>query len=334
MSEIKEILANLVVDHPLEESIYGDYIDDPVFEASIKEEGILQPLIVCQVKLYYPDLADTCFVCISGHRRLKAAIKAGFKMVPAIIRHYDSQAEADLHFTICNSQRVKTEGQLIKEFLHTKQIICQIGKLRMSKGTYADTILENEEVLRIVKGLDIKPGKPLDTSKIIDKLLGISNYKQAVYTLLYSPEKREKAIEGLRSIGLTPDGEEQIYKGWMAVVQAYEKEEISLKEAQDSINQMIAEARFQLTPKPKKEKREKPEQKPVKSFKFDFDSVFSKTNIDELSVQHLASHKDTSVGIIYEGDVSEKVSGIYVSNTYGCYRLDLEQLSEILSKVS
>lgn len=47
--------------------------------ASIKERGILQPLIVCAV-------GDGSFKLIAGERRLRAARLAGLKKVPAILR--------------------------------------------------------------------------------------------------------------------------------------------------------------------------------------------------------------------------------------------------------
>jgi len=58
--------------------------------ASIREHGILQPIIVSQ------DLENNNYTLIAGERRLRAARLAGLEVVPAIVREASNQQRLEL----------------------------------------------------------------------------------------------------------------------------------------------------------------------------------------------------------------------------------------------
>lgn len=102
--------------------------------ASIKEHGIIQPLVVSPV----PDSDD--YILVAGERRLRAAGMAGLKLVPAITRHVNQQDQLELAL-IENVQRsdlspletAEAYHQLADRFgLTHEQIAERVGKSRTS----------------------------------------------------------------------------------------------------------------------------------------------------------------------------------------------------------
>lgn len=99
--------------------------------SSIKEYGILQPLVVTEKE-------NGMFELISGERRLRASKQAGLKRVPAILRMADEQEKLELAL-IENIQRADLSpieealsyAQLIDEFGLTQEKVAErVGKSR------------------------------------------------------------------------------------------------------------------------------------------------------------------------------------------------------------
>ena len=64
----------------------GNRKPDKEFIASVKENGILQPILV---RPYYDENAkgnSAAYQVVCGSRRLQAAVAAGFERIPAIVR--------------------------------------------------------------------------------------------------------------------------------------------------------------------------------------------------------------------------------------------------------
>lgn len=106
--------------------------------SSIKEYGILQPLVVTEKE-------NGMFELISGERRLRASKQAGLKKVPAILRMADEQEKLELAL-IENIQRsdlspieeAHSYAQLMDEFGLTQEKIAErVGK---SRPTVANTL--------------------------------------------------------------------------------------------------------------------------------------------------------------------------------------------------
>jgi len=91
-----EIEINKIKPNPHQPRKHFDELTLSELAASIKEHGILQPLIVSKVGENYE--------LVAGERRLKAAKKIGLKTVPAIIRTPTEQQKLELSM-IENIQR-------------------------------------------------------------------------------------------------------------------------------------------------------------------------------------------------------------------------------------
>jgi ParB family chromosome partitioning protein len=99
--------------------------------ASIREHGVIQPLVVSPGK-------NGIYTLIAGERRLQAARQAGLKTVPVVIRHATDQQLLELAL-IENVQRADLNAieeaeayhQLAKEFkLSHETIATRVGKSR------------------------------------------------------------------------------------------------------------------------------------------------------------------------------------------------------------
>jgi len=108
----------------------SDQLDE--LTASIKEKGVMQPLLV------RPSEDPNIFEIIAGERRWRAAQRAGLHDVPVIVREVDDKEALELAI-IENVQRVdlnaleEAQGyeQLIEQFSYTQQDLAQvIGKSR------------------------------------------------------------------------------------------------------------------------------------------------------------------------------------------------------------
>src|SRR5512132_1105938 len=101
--------------------------------ASIREHGVIQPLIVSPGK-------NGIYVLIAGERRLQASRKAGLKSVPVVIRHATDQQLLELAL-IENVQRADLNAieeaeayqNLSKEFRMSHETIAErVGKSRVA----------------------------------------------------------------------------------------------------------------------------------------------------------------------------------------------------------
>jgi len=112
---------------------------------SIKEFGILEPLIVTRKEVQTENGIDVFYELVAGERRLQAAKIVGLKTVPAIIKELSNKAKLEVAL-IENIQRedlnpierAKAFARLMEEFSMTQiEIASRIGK---SRAYVANTI--------------------------------------------------------------------------------------------------------------------------------------------------------------------------------------------------
>ncbi len=114
--------------------------DDEALEElseSIKEYGVIQPIIVVKKDKYYEIVA--------GERRWRASKKAGLTEIPAIVREYDKRSHAEIAL-IENIQRQdlnpieKAKGMksLMDDYQMTQQQLA--NKLGISRSGLANTV--------------------------------------------------------------------------------------------------------------------------------------------------------------------------------------------------
>lgn len=105
---------------------------------SIREYGILEPLIVTRKEIIKESGIDVFYELVAGERRLQAAKLVGMKFVPAIVKDLDSKAKLEVAL-IENIQRkdlnpverARAFARLIEEFgLTQREIAHRIHKSR------------------------------------------------------------------------------------------------------------------------------------------------------------------------------------------------------------
>jgi len=171
--------------------------DDALNElaTSIKEKGVLQPVIVSRA-------GDGSFNLIAGERRWRASTIAGLKKIPALIKDVSSQDSVEIAL-IENIQReelnpVETAeafNKLLKDFSLTQEVLSErVGKDRATIANY----------LRILK-------LPDDIKKYLyDSQLSLGHAKALL--AIDNKQKQIKAAREIISKGLSVRATEALVK--------------------------------------------------------------------------------------------------------------------------
>ncbi len=126
---------------------------------SIKEKGVLQPLIVSRN-------GDGSFSIIAGERRWRAAHVAGLKKIPALIKNVSSQDAIEIAL-IENIQREELNPletaeafqRLLKEFSITQEELSQkVGKDRATIANYLRILKLPDEIKALINSESISVG--------------------------------------------------------------------------------------------------------------------------------------------------------------------------------
>ena len=125
---------------------------------SIKEHGVLQPLLVCE--------QDSGYMIVAGERRWRAARIAGLTEVPVLVRDYDEQTIAEVSL-IENLQRSDLNAieeatgyrNLIEKFDFTQESAAQcVGKSRSSVANSLRLLLLPEQVQEMLRNGRLSAG--------------------------------------------------------------------------------------------------------------------------------------------------------------------------------
>ncbi|MDD2432762.1 MAG: nucleoid occlusion protein [Clostridia bacterium] len=126
--QVRELEIDLIRPNPYQPRRYFDSFQLEELARSIKEFGVIQPILVRQQENYYE--------LIAGERRLRASHNIGRKTIPAIIRAMSNQEVAEIAL-IENLQREnlnyfeEAEGyqRLLQEFnLTQEEVARRVGK--------------------------------------------------------------------------------------------------------------------------------------------------------------------------------------------------------------
>src|SRR5512134_69222 len=135
---VAQVAIDLIQRNPRQPREKFDLEELENLAASIREHGVIQPLIVSPGK-------SGLYTLIAGERRLQAARKAGLKTVPVVVRHATDQQLLELAL-IENVQRADLNAieeaeayqHLAKEFnLSHDAIAARVGK---NRSTVTNTI--------------------------------------------------------------------------------------------------------------------------------------------------------------------------------------------------
>jgi ParB family chromosome partitioning protein len=132
-SGVTQVAIDLIQRNPRQPREKFDLEELENLAASIREHGVIQPLIVSPAK-------NGIYILIAGERRLQASRKAGLKTVPVVIRHATDQQLLELAL-IENVQRAdlnpieeaEAYQDLAKEFKMSHETIAErVGKSRVA----------------------------------------------------------------------------------------------------------------------------------------------------------------------------------------------------------
>ncbi len=163
-SRIYQLEINKIVPNPYQPR--REFSDEAIQElaSSIREYGVLEPLIVKRIEKDQPDGINVEYQLIAGERRLRASKVAGLKTVPALIKTFnDKSLELEVAL-VENVQRedlspimkARAYGQLVNEFGYTQEMVGRrVGKSREAVAN----------ALRLLQ-LPFEAQKALDENKI------------------------------------------------------------------------------------------------------------------------------------------------------------------------
>lgn len=202
----KEMLVKISMVEPNLNQPRKQFNEDSLLELaeSIKQYGILQPLLVSDKKDYYEIIA--------GERRWRAAKMAGLKEIPVLVKEFSKQQVVEISL-IENIQRedlnpieeAKAFKRLIEEF-HLKQdeIAERVSKSRAAVTNSMRLLKLDERVQEMLVEEMISSGHARallgisdgDTQhslamKIFDEKLSVRETEKLVKNLLEPPKKQE-----------------------------------------------------------------------------------------------------------------------------------------------
>jgi len=136
--QLKEVLLHQIEPNPFQPRQEFDPDDLKELAQSIKENGIIQPVTLRQVK---PDL----YQIVTGERRWRASRLVGLKKIPAIIRNYSDQQMMETAL-IENLQRedlnpieeAQAYQKMMEEFNMTQEEVAK--KVGKSRSSIANTV--------------------------------------------------------------------------------------------------------------------------------------------------------------------------------------------------
>lgn len=136
---------------------------------SIKENGIIQPIIVKKMNGYY--------AIVAGERRYRASKKAGLNVIPAIVRPYEKSKVIELAL-IENLQRedlscveeAKAYSQMMSELGYNhSEIAKKVGKSRSYVTNMVGLLSLPEEVISMIESKKLSAGHARALSKLNNK---------------------------------------------------------------------------------------------------------------------------------------------------------------------
>lgn len=208
--DITSIKMSLIEPNKKQPRSYFDSEKIETLAASIKDHGLIQPIIITPTK-------NGMYKIVAGERRWRAAKKAGLKEIPALIRDYNDEQVAEIAL-IENLQRENLNpieeavgyNLLMEEFNLTQEVISQrVGKSRSAVANSLRLLsLENDIQKLIINGsltsgharavlsVDNKEMRAALVKRIIDDNLNVRQAEALSKELQKkTPDKKKKKKE-------------------------------------------------------------------------------------------------------------------------------------------
>lgn len=197
-ASVREVPITAIVPNPEQPRLHFDEEKLAELSESIREHGILQPLVVTE--------AGSHFELIAGERRFQAAKKAGLTTVPVVVRSVSDREKLELAI-IENIQRhnlnpieeAKAYQRLVHEFgMSQEEVAKKMGKSRPSIANTLRLLYLPVEIQRAVASGRISEGHA-------KALLAIENpeKQRAVFELIIKEELTVRETENrVRSVAV------------------------------------------------------------------------------------------------------------------------------------
>jgi len=137
-AQVREIPVTAIVANPYQPRTLFDPLKQEELVASIKEHGILQPILVRRV-------GHERYQLVAGERRFRAAQAAGLTVVPALVKEVEDRQQLEIA-VVENLQRedigvmeaARAYRRMIDEFHMTQETVAQ--RLGKSRSAIANTL--------------------------------------------------------------------------------------------------------------------------------------------------------------------------------------------------
>ncbi len=168
---------------------------------SIKEFGVIQPLVVSKITRETESGADVEYQLIAGERRLKAAKMVGLERIPAIVRRIDAGKTKLEIALIENIQRsdlnalesARAYARLQDEFgLTQREVAARVGKSRESIANTLRLLNLPEEIQNALLGNKINESQARTLLSISNQAEQMRAFRNLVSEKLSVRELRQK----------------------------------------------------------------------------------------------------------------------------------------------
>lgn len=190
--------------------------------SSIREHGVLQPILVTKREIETPTGLDVRYQLIAGERRWRAAGLAGISQIPAVIRRGVPDDKIRLELALIENvqredlnalERAKAFKQLIEEFhMVHKEVAARIGKSRemisntlrllalppeMQESLQTGRITEGHARAILMGGDDLVKQKAIYEAILMDRLnvREAENRARQIAGKILIPRKRPAAVQ-------------------------------------------------------------------------------------------------------------------------------------------
>ncbi|MEW6066700.1 MAG: ParB/RepB/Spo0J family partition protein [Nitrospirota bacterium] len=198
---------------PGEQQPRKTFRDEPLRElaASIKEKGVLQPVIVSRV-------GDGTFRLVAGERRWRAASLAGIKKIPALVKNVASKDSLEIAL-IENIQRedlnpietAEAFNKLVSDFRLTQEELSEkVGKDRATIANYLRLLKLPEDIKKLIYTGSLSMGHAKAILTIDSKAQQIEVAKRIIKKNLSVREAEVLAKKKTKPAEPKPDKDPQI----------------------------------------------------------------------------------------------------------------------------
>ncbi|MFH0753485.1 MAG: ParB/RepB/Spo0J family partition protein [Candidatus Omnitrophota bacterium] len=192
-----EVSIALIKDNRFQPRLTYDVVKIDELAVSIKEKGLLQPIVVRK--------SGDGFEVIAGERRLKAARKLGLEKVPVVIRNVDDK-EALVLALIENIQReelnpieeAQSFRRLIDEFKNTQEDVARmVSKDRATVANLIRLLKLPNDIQKAVADGKISSGHARAILSVSDESSQMILFAEIIQKGLSVREAEEKAKTGI-----------------------------------------------------------------------------------------------------------------------------------------